>query len=90
MNKSGLNEYMDIIVSGDTTEKKKPDPVPIKYALNQIKIDPKDAIMVGDSCIDIEAGFAAGTFVITVPYGYQYHHSLRGRHFPEQQRCKFL
>ena len=76
MNKSGLNEYMDIIVSGDTTEKKKPDPMPITYALNQIKIEPKDAIMVGDSCIDIEAGFAAGTFVITVPYGYQYEESI--------------
>lgn len=76
MHKSGLNEYMDIIVSGDTTEKKKPNPMPITYALNQIKIEPKDAIMVGDSCIDIEAGFAAGTFVITVPYGYQYEESI--------------
>ena len=32
--------------------------------------------MVGDSCVDIEAGFAAGTFVVTVPYGYQYRESI--------------
>ena len=42
---------MDIIVSGDTTEKKKPDPMPILYALNQLNIEPKDAIMVGDSVV---------------------------------------
>jgi phosphoglycolate phosphatase len=67
---------MDIIVSGDTTEKKKPDPLPIQYALNQLTIGAKEAIMVGDSCVDIEAGFAAGTYIVTVPYGYQYGESI--------------
>ena len=32
--------------------------------------------MVGDSCVDIDAGFAAGTYVVTVPYGYQYRESI--------------
>ena len=76
MNHSRLSNFMDIIVSGDTTEKKKPDPLPILYALNQLNIEPKDAIMVGDSVVDIEAGFEAGTNIFTVPYGYQFGRSI--------------
>ena len=76
MNHSSLSDFMDIIVSGDTTEKKKPDPLPILHALNQLNIEPKDAIMVGDSVVDIEAGFEAGTYIFTVPYGYQFGESI--------------
>ena len=76
MNHSRLSDFMDIIVSGDTTEKKKPDPLPILHALNQLNIEPKDAIMVGDSVVDIEAGFEAGTYIFTVPYGYQFGESI--------------
>ena len=76
MNHSRLSDFMDIIVSGDTTEKKKPDPLPISHALNQLNIEPKDAIMVGDSVVDIEAGFEAGTYIFTVPYGYQFGESI--------------
>ena len=76
MNHSRLADFMDIIVSGDTTEKKKPDPLPIIHALNQLNVEPKDAIMVGDSVVDIEAGFEAGTYIFTVPYGYQFGESI--------------
>ena len=76
MNHSRLSDFMDIIVSGDTTEKKKPDPLPILHALNELNIEPKDAIMVGDSVVDIEAGFEAGTYIFTVPYGYQFGESI--------------
>jgi len=76
MNHSRLSDFMDIIVSGDTTEKKKPDPLPILHALNQLNIEPKAAIMVGDSVVDIEAGFEAGTYIFTVPYGYQFGESI--------------
>ena len=76
MNHSRLSNFMDIIVSGDTTKKKKPDPLPILHALNQLNIEPKDAIMVGDSVVDIEAGFEAGTYIFTVPYGYQFGESI--------------
>ena len=76
MIQSGLSEFFDVVVSGDTTDRKKPDPLPIQYALEKIKIRPKNTIMVGDSCVDIEAGFAAGTYVVTVPYGYQYRESI--------------
>jgi len=76
LKKSGLISYLDLVVSGDSVSKKKPDPMPLKYGCDMLKIDPKETIMVGDSCNDIEAGFSAGTFIVTVPYGYQYGQSI--------------
>ena len=68
---SGLNHYLDLILSGDSLEKMKPNPLPITYRCDFFKIKPKEAIMVGDSMNDIEAGSSAGAYVVTVPYGYQ-------------------
>jgi phosphoglycolate phosphatase len=76
LKESGLISYLDLVVSGDTVSKKKPDPMPLQYSCDKLELDPKQAIMVGDSCTDIEAGFSAGTYVITVPYGYQYGQSI--------------
>ena len=73
---SGLISYLDLVVSGDTVSKKKPDAMPLQYSCETLELEPKEAIMVGDSCNDIEAGFSAGTYVVTVPYGYQYGQSI--------------
>jgi phosphoglycolate phosphatase len=76
LKESGLISYLDLVVSGDTVSRKKPDPMPLHYSCAKLELDPKQAIMVGDSCNDIEAGFSAGTYVVTVPYGYQYGQSI--------------
>ena len=76
LKKSGLIAYLDLVVSGDTVSRKKPDPMPLHYSCDKLELVPKEAIMVGDSCNDIEAGFSAGTYVVTVPYGYQYGQSI--------------
>ena len=76
LEKSGLSFYLDLIVSGDTVAKKKPDPMPLQYGCDILKVKPNEVIMVGDSCNDINAGYAAGTYVVTVPYGYQYGESI--------------
>ncbi|MBT3520840.1 MAG: phosphoglycolate phosphatase [Gammaproteobacteria bacterium] len=76
LKKSGLIAYLDLVVSGDTVSRKKPDPMPLHYSCDKLELEPKEAIMVGDSCNDIEAGFSAGTYVVTVPYGYQYGESI--------------
>ena len=76
LEESGLISYLDLVVSGDTVSRKKPDPMPLHYSCDKLELDPKQAIMVGDSCTDIEAGLSAGTYVITVPYGYQYGQSI--------------
>ena len=76
LEESGLISYLDLVVSGDTVSRKKPDPMPLQYSCDKLELEPKEAIMVGDSYNDIEAGFSAGTYVITVPYGYQYGQSI--------------
>jgi phosphoglycolate phosphatase len=76
LEKSGLISYLDLVVSGDTVIRKKPDPMPLQYSCDKLKVEPNQVIMVGDSCNDIEAGFSAGTYVVTVPYGYQYGQSI--------------
>ena len=76
LEESGLISYLDLVVSGDTVSRKKPDPMPLQYSCNKLELEPKQAIMVGDSCNDIDAAFSAGTYVITVPYGYQYGQSI--------------
>ena len=76
LEESGLISYLDLVVSGDTVSRKKPDPMQLQYSCEKLELEPKQAIMVGDSCNDIEAGFSAGTYVVTVPYGYQYGQSI--------------
>tara|TARA_B110000003_G_C16510195_1_gene480891 strand:- start:557 stop:769 length:213 start_codon:yes stop_codon:yes gene_type:complete len=50
--------------------------MPLQYGCDILKVKPNEVIMVGDSCNDINAGYAAGTYVVTVPYGYQYGESI--------------
>jgi len=76
LEESGLISYLDLVVSGDTVSRKKPDPMQLQYSCKKLELEPEQAIMVGDSCNDIEAGFSAGTYVVTVPYGYQYGQSI--------------
>lgn len=70
LQKSGLNEYFELVVSGDSLPKKKPDPLPLIYVCEQFNILPQSALLVGDSKTDVAAAWAAGCYVFTVPYGY--------------------
>lgn len=67
---AGLADFFDLVVSGDTLAKKKPDPLPLLHICHKLDTLPAEAMMVGDSETDIQAAHAAGCFVVTVPYGY--------------------
>jgi len=77
LDKLGLSRYFEIIVSGDTLDKKKPDPAPLLYAAEQLGIRPEDSLMVGDSMHDVDAGRAANFQVACVSYGYNHGHDIR-------------
>ena len=64
----GLGGMFDIIVTPDDTEKTKPDPEPIFYACDKLNILPDEAVYVGDSVFDMQAGTAAGTRLCAVKY----------------------
>ena len=68
LEKTGIAAYMDLIVSGDTTDKKKPDPEPVWYAMKQLGAE--KAIMIGDSVNDIQAAKNAGIPAVCMTYGY--------------------
>jgi phosphoglycolate phosphatase len=74
-----LGVYADfsIVVSGDTLEHKKPHPAPLLYAAEFFKVDPANALMVGDSISDVKAARAAGFSVACVPYGYNHGDDIR-------------
>lgn len=65
-----LARYFDVVVSGDTLPRAKPDPMPLIWACGRLDVSPASALMVGDSSHDFHAGRAAGCYVFLVPYGY--------------------
>jgi phosphoglycolate phosphatase len=67
----GIAEYFDCIIGGDTCPKKKPDPAPLLEALKRMGGIPPEAVMIGDSENDINAGKRAGVIVCGVTYGFR-------------------
>jgi phosphoglycolate phosphatase len=65
-----LAHFFEITVSGDTTAKRKPDPMPLLHAAEFFKIKPSEMLLIGDSVNDFEAARAAGCPIFLVPYGY--------------------
>jgi phosphoglycolate phosphatase len=67
---SGLADFFEVVVSGDDLVETKPAPAPLLYAADQLRVDPKDCVMIGDSRNDIDAARAAGMAVLAVTWGY--------------------
>jgi phosphoglycolate phosphatase len=65
-----LHGYFELILSGDTLPKRKPDPLPLLHACEQFGIQPSELLLIGDSLNDTQAARAAGCHVFCVPYGY--------------------
>jgi phosphoglycolate phosphatase-like HAD superfamily hydrolase len=56
-----VNELIAGTACGDDVEHGKPDPRLVGYALGKIKISASQAVMIGDTPYDAEAGLEAGT-----------------------------
>jgi phosphoglycolate phosphatase len=67
----GLLRYFSLVVGSDTTAERKPSPVPVLKALAELQAEPGEAVMVGDSNYDVDAGKAAGVMTVAVTYGYR-------------------
>ena len=66
----GLIRWVDLVVGGDTCERRKPDPQPLLHACAALGVPAAAALMVGDSTNDVQAARAAGIPVLCVPHGY--------------------
>ena len=64
-----LPELTAVLVGSDDTERHKPDPDPVLEALHRLGATPGEAVYVGDSPFDIQAGNAAGAYTIAVGWG---------------------
>ncbi len=64
-----LTKYFDAIIGIEHTQHHKPHPEPVHFALTRLGVQTTDAIFVGDSPHDVEAGNAAGVPVVAVTWG---------------------
>ncbi|QQK78293.1 HAD family hydrolase [Salicibibacter cibarius] len=64
----GMEHFFDVIITGDDVERPKPDPEGIQQALSIVKTDTDQAMFLGDSDADIEAGLAAKVYTIGVQW----------------------
>jgi phosphoglycolate phosphatase len=67
----GLSPALDLVLSGDSLARKKPDPLPLVHCAAAFGVDPGALLMVGDSANDCLSARAAGCPVVCVPYGYR-------------------
>lgn len=65
-----LFDYFEIILSGDSLPRMKPDPMPLMHACEHFGVAPNEMLLIGDSLNDTQAARAAGCQVFCVPYGY--------------------
>jgi len=69
LQKIGLANFFDVILTRDATQFMKPHPQPIHKALKKLGVHPSEAIFIGDSPIDIRASKEAGVAAIGVTTG---------------------
>lgn len=72
-----IARYFNAIVGGDTTPARKPDPRPVLEAIRLLGGSASDAVMVGDSENDINAGRRAGAQTCGVTFGFRTAEQLR-------------
>ena len=63
-------QSISVVVCGDTLQEAKPSPKPLYYAAEQLTVDPKDCVYIGDAERDIVAGRNAGMVTVLAEYGY--------------------
>lgn len=65
----GLSRHFELVVGLEATEKHKPDPAPVRYAVERLGARPDEAAFVGDSPHDVLAGNAAGVATVAALWG---------------------
>jgi len=65
---NGLH-YFDMVIGGDSVNSKKPNPEGLNFILQRLNISADEALLVGDSPVDIETGRRAGVYTCIVNFG---------------------
>jgi phosphoglycolate phosphatase len=70
-------QFFDIVLGSDSVREHKPSPVPVLEVMKRFGAAKDEAVMIGDSSYDIQAGRAAGIKVIAVTYGFRSRETLK-------------
>ena len=76
LDKLHISHLFSAVLGADSLSEKKPHPLPLLHLCKKFQIDPKHAVMIGDSKNDILAAQAANIHSIGVSYGYNYEESI--------------
>ena len=68
LQKYGVFDYFDTVITADDTDKHKPDPAPINIALKNLGSVPEKSIMLGDTMFDILCAKNAGVKSVLVSW----------------------
>lgn len=65
-----LASFFDEVIGGDGPCRRKPDPEGLRHLIEQAGVRPDQALLVGDSTVDLLTARAAGTQVCIARYGF--------------------
>lgn len=69
----GLGPFFAQVYGGNSFATKKPDPEGARQLLSENNVRPENAVIVGDSHVDIKTGRNAGMWTVGVNYGFAPH-----------------
>jgi phosphoglycolate phosphatase len=73
LNSLGIAKYFRAIYGGNSFESKKPDPFGANIILQEFGMEAREALLVGDSEVDVQTARNAGTHAAAVNYGFGVH-----------------
>ena len=66
----GLDALIEAVVGGDSLPQRKPAPEPLLAVIRALGGTPDNAVLIGDSAVDLACAEAAGVPAIIIPSGY--------------------
>jgi len=66
----GADDYIEVAIGYDSVHIHKPDPYPVKAALEKLEYGTDEAVFVGDSPHDVISGNGAGVITIAALWGF--------------------
>lgn len=87
LDEKGLGGYFRWIVGGDTLPQQKPDPAALRHVLRLARVEPAQALFVGDSRNDVRAAKAAGVPCVALSYGYNHGRPIAEEHPAQVLDC---
>jgi len=69
----GLGDFFVCVYGGNSFTTKKPDPLGVRTILQETGVAPDEALMIGDSSVDVLTGRHGGLWTCGVTYGFAPH-----------------